>query len=241
MATISRVKTWVDNEVLTASDLNGEFNNIVNDYNGGITNANISASANIAASKIAGTAATQTGTETFTNKTLTAPVINVGSDAQGDVYYRNASGIFTRLVPGTSGQYLKTQGAAANPAWDTTPKIKVGTFTRDLSAAAGNVSITGVGFVPRLLQFTYGSAAASKIFSGAGAMTATDQWARFEAMEDGYESSDTSTSHGIYLSNESGTNQQAAYVSFDADGFTLAWTKAGSPTGTITIGYVAIG
>ena len=52
MATISRVKTWVDNEVLTASDLNGEFNNIDNDYNGGITNANISASANIARMKL---------------------------------------------------------------------------------------------------------------------------------------------------------------------------------------------
>lgn len=30
MAVFSRVKTWVSNEVLTASDLNGEFNNIIN-------------------------------------------------------------------------------------------------------------------------------------------------------------------------------------------------------------------
>lgn len=29
MATFSRVKTWVSNEVLTAADLNGEFNNII--------------------------------------------------------------------------------------------------------------------------------------------------------------------------------------------------------------------
>lgn len=30
MAVFSRIKTWVSNEILTASDLNGEFNNILN-------------------------------------------------------------------------------------------------------------------------------------------------------------------------------------------------------------------
>ena len=64
-------------------------------------------------------AVSKTGTETLTNKTLTSPVINVTSDAQGDVYYRNGSGLFARLAAGTSGKYLKTQGAGANPTWDT--------------------------------------------------------------------------------------------------------------------------
>ena len=50
MATISRQTTWNSGDTLTASDLNGEFNNIVNDYNGGITNANIGSSAAIAVS-----------------------------------------------------------------------------------------------------------------------------------------------------------------------------------------------
>lgn len=53
MATISRIKTWNTGDVLTASDLNAEINNILNDYNGGITNANISGSAAIAYSKLA--------------------------------------------------------------------------------------------------------------------------------------------------------------------------------------------
>lgn len=38
------------------------------------------------------------------------------SQAQGDVFFRGASGI-QRLAAGTSGQFLKTQGAAANPVW----------------------------------------------------------------------------------------------------------------------------
>lgn len=40
--------------------------------------------------------------------------------SQGDILYRDASGL-TRLPAGTSGQFLKTLGAAANPAWGTVP------------------------------------------------------------------------------------------------------------------------
>jgi len=40
--------------------------------------------------------------------------------AQGDILYRNASA-WTLLAAGTSGQFLKTLGAAANPTWDTIP------------------------------------------------------------------------------------------------------------------------
>src|SRR4030043_658086 len=52
MATVSRIKTWGTSDTLTAADLNAEFNNIINDYNGNITNANSSASAAIAYSKL---------------------------------------------------------------------------------------------------------------------------------------------------------------------------------------------
>ena len=44
--------------------------------------------------------------DTLTNKTLTSPVVNVGSDADGDLYYRS-SGALTRLAKGTAGQALK--------------------------------------------------------------------------------------------------------------------------------------
>ena len=53
MSTLSRQTEWDTGDVLTADALNDEFDNIVNDYNGSITNANISASAAIAISKLA--------------------------------------------------------------------------------------------------------------------------------------------------------------------------------------------
>jgi len=49
--------------------------------------------------------------------TAISPV--AASPAQGDIVYYNGSA-WTNLGPGTSGQFLKTQGAAANPIWATT-------------------------------------------------------------------------------------------------------------------------
>ncbi|KKM27860.1 hypothetical protein LCGC14_1570470 [marine sediment metagenome] len=43
------------------------------------------------------------------------------TEAQGDVIYRDGSGDWQRLGAGTSGRFLKTQGAAANPVWAALP------------------------------------------------------------------------------------------------------------------------
>lgn len=48
--------------------------------------------------------------------TLSEVLDFIGSAAQGDILYRGAS-TWARLGAGTSGHYLKTGGAAANPAW----------------------------------------------------------------------------------------------------------------------------
>lgn len=95
MATVTRTTTWNDNDILTATALNNEFNNLLNavaivnadisasaaiaysklSLTGSIVNADISASAAIAASKISDTAVTLTATQTMTNKTLTTPTV----------------------------------------------------------------------------------------------------------------------------------------------------------------------
>lgn len=56
--------------------------------------------------------------ETLTNKTLTSPIINVTSDADGDIYYRS-SGVLTRLPKGTGSQQIRMNSGATAPEWFT--------------------------------------------------------------------------------------------------------------------------
>lgn len=57
------------------------------------------------------------GSQTLTNKTLTAPQINYGSDAVGDLFYRGAGGSTTRLPLGSLDQVLTAN--ASLPYWAT--------------------------------------------------------------------------------------------------------------------------
>jgi hypothetical protein len=68
---------------------------------------------------------TASSTNTLTNKTLTSSTnviggatMTLGSDASFDTYYRNSSGVLTRLGNGTTGQVLQSTTGSA-PAWTT--------------------------------------------------------------------------------------------------------------------------
>jgi hypothetical protein len=81
-----------------------------------------------------------------------------GSSAQGDILIRDASN-WTRLSAGTSGQYLKTQGAGANPIWAASSGLGgsgtasylarfTGASTVGNSAIYDDGSNVGIGTVP---------------------------------------------------------------------------------------------
>lgn len=64
---------------------------------------------------------------------------------QGSVIYRGASS-WEALAPGSSGQFLKTLGAAANPAWDTIPGGGDLLASNNLSdVASANTSADNIG------------------------------------------------------------------------------------------------
>ena len=67
------------------------------------------------------------------------------SQVQGTVLYVSATGVISFLATGTSGQFLKTQGAGANPIWatQTAPALTlVSTTTISAAATTGNINIT---------------------------------------------------------------------------------------------------
>lgn len=89
-------------------------------------------------------------TDTLTNKTLSASsnvlggvTVTMGSDAQGDIYYRNASGILTRLANGGANTVL--HGSGTVPAYSAVVEgdISLSDITTN------NVSSTRHGFAPK--------------------------------------------------------------------------------------------
>ena len=73
-------------------------------------------SGNVASTNIpSGVLVTESSTSTLTNKTLTDPAINLGSDATGDLYYRASDNSFERLPIGSTDQVLTV--ASGLPSW----------------------------------------------------------------------------------------------------------------------------
>jgi hypothetical protein len=76
MGIITKPKTWADNENVTYTDINSNFDNVYNEVNGNLDNTNIDASANIEASKLDATVMETDTNQTVTGvKTLTTPII----------------------------------------------------------------------------------------------------------------------------------------------------------------------
>jgi hypothetical protein len=75
---------------------------------------------NITTSRLIGRATAGTGESE--QITLSQALDFIGSAAQGDLLYRGAAA-WARLGAGTSGQFLQTLGASANPAWSTGVQI----------------------------------------------------------------------------------------------------------------------
>ena len=69
--------------------------------------------------EIGGNAGAPTTIASGKNITGTASQFQMTDVVQGDVLYGSAADTLSRLAPGTSGQYLQTAGAAANPVWAT--------------------------------------------------------------------------------------------------------------------------
>lgn len=59
-----------------------------------------------------------TSTQSVTNLTLVTPTLTIGSDATGDMYYRNSGGTLSKLALGTTGQVVAA-GAGGVPEYTT--------------------------------------------------------------------------------------------------------------------------
>jgi hypothetical protein len=111
--------TLASNAIITAPT-QGEWT-VLNNTSGAFTvTVNSGAGTSVAVTQGKSALVTANGTNVVQSITDISPVIDLLGNAQGDLLYRNASG-WVVLAPGTSGQLLQTNGAAANPGWASVP------------------------------------------------------------------------------------------------------------------------
>ncbi len=143
------------------------------------------------------------------------------------------------LQSGTGISISNPAGTAGDPTISFTGvQTKISSFTRDQATASGTQAITGVGFTPKMVVFMStldGTVYATWGFDNASG--AASMFANNAGTADNY---GKDTAKSITLAQTGSNFNQANITSMDADGFTLTWTKTGSPTGTATIIYLAI-
>lgn len=113
--------------------------------------------------------------------------------------------------------------------------VKVGTLSRLMSAADGIVSYTGLGFKPSSITFTSAIDTVNESCVGVSDGTTTSSVSRDSV------GAQTVTPYAVYITRPTSADvSRASVVSFDADGFTLAWSKLGTPPGnSIAVTYLA--
>ena len=155
-----------------------------------------------------------------------------------DIATVNRKGLLAKLSGGASDVLLGdgTFGAFSTLLAGLT-RFKVGSFTYDVSTASGTQAVTGVGFSPKAVVFLAG-------INGTSAMSAgiDDGSTAFVIIDDNVDAAGTYAvnSQSIGIATTAGGNAQGKITTLGADGFTITWTKTGSPTGTATIGYLAL-
>ena len=160
---------------------------------------------------------------------LTADVATIGA-LSGIV--KAAAGVLSATALGAANLKFFMNAAGDAPEWKT--GIKIGYIQRDTSLADGNVSYTGIGFKPSHIIFCGMGPTANEI-NPFGLDNGTDHYG-FHYDQAKW---NIHVSYSILLYQTTAIYALASVLSFDADGFTLAWLKNGAKTGTGTILYIA--
>ncbi|HET6890484.1 MAG TPA: hypothetical protein VFH31_05230 [Pyrinomonadaceae bacterium] len=105
-----------------------------------------------ATSRVLGRTTASTGA--IEELTLSQVLDLIGSAAQGDILYRDAAG-WARLGAGTSGYFLKTQGAAANPVWAAQATTGITLGTPVASTSGTSIDFTSIPAGVKRITITF--------------------------------------------------------------------------------------
>lgn len=156
----------------------------------------------------------------------------IGSDANGDMYYR-ASSVLARLAKGSANHSLFMNADATAPEWGN--GFKVGSFTRVLNAANAKVSYTGVGFKTKVLFIIGNIYTTSALTIGF-----TDGTAQRCLIEFPHTKTYVLVADRILMLHDGSGAHTGTLYSYDDDGFTITWgNENGGIDSTGTFYYLA--
>lgn len=138
------------------------------------------------------------------------------------------------VTTGTDDAKFATAKALADAGVNTRLKSKIITATRDMTGADGDVAYTGVGFQPTAV-FALAAINGTIQYSIGAADSSATEINLYNAQASTNVSADN-TFLAIWAAG--GGAQTGALKQFDADGFTITWTKYLTPTGTVTMKFL---
>ncbi len=133
-----------------------------------------------------------------------------------------------------AGGIAALTGAEALAIIDSALTSKIVQITRDLAEASGAVAYTGVGFKPTALV-ALGYVNGQVFWSIGFSDSAKAVFGMFHAF-DGL----MGPGGFAWCYQAAGAYQYAVVASYDADGFTLTWTKVGLPVGTFIVNILCL-
>ncbi len=149
--------------------------------------------------------------------------ILLASTVAGDLPYYSDTNVLARLPKGAANTHLLMNAGATAPEYAN--PIKLVNFSRDTATASGTQAITGVGFKPNYVIFFV------SYFGGASSTVGFDNGTDHTQI---YYLGSFVVAYGqsILVGSDVGNYNTAYITTIGTDGFTLTWTKTGSPTGT---------
>lgn len=186
-----------------------------------------------------GNTVTITGTPTFDEFFAVDPGGILTSDGSTVTYDGDISGpafnyardavvnIGATVLPGSAGTDSRSQSLAT----------KIISVTRDMTAASGSVSYTGVGFTPTALIAIGVPGAVNTDFTNMS-FGMSDAGQSAADLVFGLNTGDFRARTDLIFLGGSSNFQKATVSSYDSDGFTLSWVKSGTPSAATAQCYI---
>ncbi len=165
-----------------------------------------------------------------TPKTLTVPAnVTLPTITSGGIPYGSAADVWADLAKGAANLKMFMNAGATAPEW--AAGFYVHSTTRDMTAATGDVAYTGAGFKPFLIIAFSTVESTTAMSIGFATATVQGNIADYSLASTGANSWAPGGELCALFTTGSGVRQLGSLKTMDADGFTLTWTKTGSPTG----------